>query len=166
MKQRLKLKRGRSGAYRFASPLRVDAVIPRLQRELKNDISHLYDPYRFRVSHEKLHDSYYFEVRQRGNNWLPERVVTGAVRQLDEQSSLVECEVKTAERYLPGFEYAAVGILLAAVITTLQGSAIREMAILLWVLFAIATAFVIWLRRRLSKRGDPLIARIQNILTG
>lgn len=166
MKQRLKLKRERSDAYRFESPLHMDSVIPRLKRELKSGSSLFYYPHDVWVSHEKLHDSYYFEVRQRGNNWLPKRVVTGAIRQLDEHRSLVECEIKTAERYLPGFEYAAAGILIAAVITTLDGSAIREMALLLWALLAIATLFVLWLRRRLSKRRDPLIERIQRILSG
>jgi hypothetical protein len=52
------------------------------------------------------------------------------------------------------------------VITTLEGSAIREMALLQWALLAIATVFVLWLRRRLSKRSDPLIERIQKILSG
>ena len=166
MQKRLKLKRERSDSYRFESPLHVDAVIPRLKRELKSGFSLFYYPHNVRVAHEKLHDSYYFEVRHRGNNWLPERVVTGAVRQLNEHSSLVECEIKTAERYLPGFEFAAAGILIAALITTLDGSAIRELVVLLWALLAIATVFVLWLRRRLSKRVDPLMARIQNILSG
>ncbi len=93
MKKRLKQKRERSDSYRFETPLPVDAVIPRLKRELKSGFSLFYYPHNVRVSHEKLHDSYYFEVRQRGNNWLPERVVTGAVRQLDKRSSLVECEI-------------------------------------------------------------------------
>ena len=118
------------------------------------------------VSHEKLHDSHYFEVHQAGNNLLPERVVTGAIRQLDEHSSIVECEVKSAERYLPGFEIAAVAALLAAMITTLEGSAIKEMVILGWALLVIATACVFWLRRRLRKRSDPLIVLIQSILRG
>jgi hypothetical protein len=73
MKKRLKLKRERSDTYRFESPLHVDTVIPRLKRELKSGLSLFYYPYNVWVSHEKLHDSYYFEVHQQGNNWLPER---------------------------------------------------------------------------------------------
>ncbi len=142
----------------------MDDAIARLDSELKSEFSLLYGHNRYLVSQEKLHDSHYFEVMQRGNRWLPERVVTGTIRQLDDQRSFVECEIKFAERYLPGFEYAAVGILLAAVITTLDGSAIREMVILLWTLLVIAAVGVVWLRRRLRNRSDPLIERIQRIL--
>ncbi|MCY3779033.1 MAG: hypothetical protein OXG78_01875 [Chloroflexi bacterium] len=166
MKKRLKLKGKPSDTYRFESPLHMDDAIARLNSELKSEISLLYGPNRYMVSGEKLHDSHYFEVLQRGNKWLPERVVTGTIRQLDAQRSLVECEIKSAERYLPGFEYAAVGILLAAVITTLDGSAIKEMVILLWTLLAIAAVCVVWLRRRLRNRSNPLIGRIQSTLKG
>lgn len=166
MKKRLKPKRESGESSRFESPLHADRVIDRLKSELTSEISLLYGHNRYFVSHEKMHNSHYFEVHQQGNALLPERVVTGAVRQLDEQSSLVECEIKKAERYLPGFEYAAVAILLAAVITTLEGPAIREMVILLWALLVIATVCILWLRRRLRQRSDPLIERIQRIVQG
>lgn len=144
----------------------MDTAIARLNTELKGKFSLWHGHYRYQVSHEILHDSHFFEVQQLGNNWLPERVVTGVVRQLDEYSSLVECEVKQAERLLPGFEFAAAGMLIAALITTLDGSAIRELVVLLWALLAIATVFVLWLRRRSRQRRDPLIERIQRILQG
>ena len=142
----------------------MDTAIARLNTELKGKFSLWHGHYRYRVSHEKLHDSHYFEVQQLGNKWLPERVVTGVVRELDEQRCLVECEVKKAERLLPGFEFAAAGILIAALITTLDGSAIKELVILLWALLAIATVFVLWLRRRFSKRIDPVVDRIRTVV--
>lgn len=164
MKKRLKLKRKPSKALRFETALPMDAAMDHLDNVLEREFSLLHKWPRFRVSRERLHDSHYFEVRQQGNNWLPERVVTGTIRQLDDHRSLVECEIKSAERYLPGFEYAAVGVLIAAVLTTLDGSGIREMAVLLWMLLAIATVGVVWLRRRLRNRNDPLIERIQKTL--
>ena len=166
MKKPHKLKSEPGNTYRFRSPLLADAAIARLNSELKGKFSLWHGHYRYRVSHEKLRDSHYFEVQQLGAKWLPERVVTGVVRQLDEQSTLIECEVKKAERLLPGFEFAAAGVLIAAVITTMDGSAIRELVILLWALLAVATAFVLWLRRRQRHRTDPLVERIQRILQG
>ncbi|MYD08766.1 MAG: hypothetical protein F4X02_01865 [Chloroflexi bacterium] len=136
------------------------------ESELKSQYSPLFGYNHIAVSHEELHDSQTFEVHQLGNNWLPERVVTGRIRQLAEQRSLVECEVKKAERYFPVFEYAAAGILIAAWITTVNGSAIKKMVMLLWALLAIVTAGVLWLRRRSRQRRDPLIERVQRVLQG
>lgn len=166
MKKRHKLQNETGETSRFESPLRAENAIVRLKSELIGKFSLWHGHYRYKVSHEELHDSHVFEVQQLGNKWLPERVVTGVVRQLDERRCLVECEVKKAERILPGIEFAAVGVLLAAVITTLDGSAIKEMVMLLWAFLAIVTAGVLWLRRRSRQRRDPLIERIQRILQG
>lgn len=148
----------------FESPLHMDIAMARLNSWLEQEFSLLHEPFRFRVSSEKLHDSHYFEVRQRGNNLLPERVVTGNIRQLDERRSLVQCEVKTVGRYLSGFEAALVGIVGAAIFTTLSGEAITEYVILMWIIACVSTTCVIWLRRKLRKRHDPIIERIQYAL--
>ena len=166
MKKRLKLKNNAGETTRFESPLSADNAIARLKRELKSQYSPLFGYNHIAVSHEELHDSHYFEVHQQGNKWLPERIVTGVIRQLDEQRSLAECEVKKVERYFPVFEYAAAGILIAALITTLEGSAIRELVVTHWVLLAFASVCVHRLRRRRRQRRDPLIERIQRILHG
>ena len=166
MEKRHKPKREPGDTYRFESPLPMDMVIERLNSELKSKYALPFGYIFYFVSQEKLGDSHHFEVEQLGNNWLPNRVVIGAVRQLDEQRSLVVCEIKSAERYLPAFEIVAAAVLLAAVITTLEGTAIREMVILLWALLLVATVGVTWLRRRLNQRRDPLIERIQSILQG
>lgn len=165
MTKRHKPKRKPIATYRFTSPLHMDAAIKRLKSELKGEYSPLHGYIHLSVAHEELRDSHCFEVHRLGSKWLPERLVIGDIRQLDDQTSLVECEIKIAQRHLPAFEYAAVGVLIAAILTTLNGSAIREMVILLWALLGIATFGVVWLRRRLRKRRDPLVSRIQSILT-
>ena len=67
LKKHLKPKNEPGNNYRFRSPMPVDAAIARLNTELKGKFSLWHGHYRYRVSHEKLHDSHYFEVQQAGN---------------------------------------------------------------------------------------------------
>ncbi len=164
MKKGLKLKRKPSKALRFETALPMDAAMDRLDNVLEREFSLLHEWPRFRVSSERLHDSHYFEVRQQGNNWLPGRVVTGTIRQLNHNRSLVECEVKTVGRYLVGFEIVIVCCFFSTLITTIEGTAVNEYVIILWMFLAVSGWFIARLRRRLRQRTDPIIERIQKTL--
>lgn len=166
MKPPLKLKRKPGKALRFETALPMDAAMERLDKELEREFSLLHEGRRFRVSSEKVHDSHYFEVRQRGNNLLPERVVTGTIRQLDEERSLVECEVKSVGRYLVGFEIAVVGSFLSTLISSFDSEAVTEYVVILWGFLLVCGLVITRLRRRLRQRSDPIIERIQQTLQG
>lgn len=153
-----------STTFEFVSPLHMDIAMTRLNSWLEKEFSPLHESYPFRVESQKLHDSHYFEVRQRGNNLLPKRVVTGSIRQLDEHRSLVRCEVKTVGRYLIGFEVSVLALVFLTAFTLFSGEAITINVLSLWALVAVAAVAVRWWRRKLRQRPDPILERIQRAL--
>ena len=141
--------------YRFETPLPAELAMARIHDLLPRELTGFLQQPLYQVSSEALDDSIYFEVRalqvRRGLDDAYVRVARGQIREVDSETTLIDCDVPGEGNLAAG---AAIAVLVSLACSLLFGAlneAPFEHILLVWALIGLLVAAGYLLRKHVAR---------------
>lgn len=157
----------RRDRYRFETALPAELAMARLRDLLPRELRGLERRPLYQVSSERLDEVIYFEVRELLLNYrVPSyyaRVVTGQIREVDSETTLVDCEAKGAAQVpqiMFGFALVVAGF---ALVLMSRGELQLEQLALTVAFIALSLVFAVLSGQRKVTR-DPALGHIERAI--
>ncbi len=159
-------RRGKTyNSIQFESPLPAETAMARLEGWVPKPYAKPNKVWPYRVSSEKLDDTYYFEIRRRRSDWRPMKTIEGSIRELEPGRSLVECAIVQRGPLI----YTSGRLILWGIILTLAAlhyrSELAPIAISCWLSYAFLAMLMTHWNRMEPHALDPELENIRQDLS-
>ena len=146
--------------YQFETALPIDEAMQRLHDQMGHVHIDLFPIKRYKISSEKLRDSIHFEIVRRPSRFSHHLVIIGTIREIDQNRTVLECQVKgnNPKRHAA---LAALPLFLTLLIVAAYRSDLQPPELLLFSLVGTAVLLIATAPKRFPELGADDIERIE-----